>query len=53
MKTIVRHALLAALCTSLPLSFTAALAAELPIFDAHIHYSHDAWEATPPAAPCS
>jgi hypothetical protein len=26
-----------------------ALAAEvLPIFDAHIHYSHDAWEVTPP-----
>ena len=27
----------------------AARAAEvLPIFDAHIHYSHDAWEVTPP-----
>ncbi len=26
----------------------AALAAELPIFDAHIHYSHDAWEVLPP-----
>jgi len=25
-------------------------AAELPIFDAHIHYSHDAWENLPPAA---
>jgi len=23
-------------------------AAELPIFDAHIHYSHDAWEIVPP-----
>ncbi len=23
-------------------------AAELPIFDAHIHYSHDAWENLPP-----
>ena len=22
---------------------------DLPIFDAHIHYSHDAWEAIPPA----
>lgn len=22
----------------------------LPIFDAHIHYSHDAWESTPPKA---
>lgn len=30
----------------------AALAAEplLPIFDAHLHYSHDAWERLPPAA---
>ncbi|HYK13221.1 MAG TPA: amidohydrolase family protein [Burkholderiales bacterium] len=27
----------------------AARAAELPIFDAHIHYSHDAWETVPPA----
>jgi Amidohydrolase len=27
----------------------AAAAAELPIFDAHLHYSHDAWESVPPA----
>ncbi|WP_419906406.1 amidohydrolase family protein [Hoeflea sp.] len=27
---------------------TAALAVELPIFDAHIHYSHDAVELVPP-----
>ena len=20
----------------------------MPIFDAHVHYSHDAWEGTPP-----
>lgn len=26
-----------------------APAAELPIFDAHIHYSHDAWDTVPPA----
>jgi hypothetical protein len=25
-----------------------AAAAELPIFDAHIHYSHDAWDVLPP-----
>ncbi len=25
-----------------------APAADLPIFDAHVHYSHDAWESTPP-----
>src|SRR3954470_20531947 len=24
------------------------VAAELPIFDAHLHYSHDAWESVPP-----
>lgn len=28
----------------------ATLAAELPIFDAHVHYSHDAWENLPPKA---
>jgi predicted TIM-barrel fold metal-dependent hydrolase len=27
----------------------AARATDLPIFDAHIHYSHDAWETVPPA----
>ena len=26
-----------------------AVAAELPLFDAHIHYSHDAWSVVPPA----
>src|SRR5260370_36802887 len=26
-----------------------AVAADLPIFDAHLHYSHDAWESVPPA----
>ena len=26
----------------------AAAAAELPIFDAHVHYSHDAWDNLPP-----
>ncbi|MEO8442516.1 MAG: amidohydrolase, partial [Betaproteobacteria bacterium] len=25
-----------------------ATAAELPIFDAHVHYSHDAWDSVPP-----
>ena len=25
-------------------------AADLPVFDAHIHYSHDAWENLPPKA---
>ena len=27
-----------------------AAASELPIFDAHVHYSHDAWENLPPKA---
>jgi hypothetical protein len=26
----------------------AAGANEMPIFDAHLHYSHDAWETVPP-----
>jgi len=30
------------------LASVAAAAAELPIFDAHMHYSHDAWEMLPP-----
>src|SRR5437868_3097154 len=32
------------------LGFTTASAADLPIFDAHVHYSHDAWESIPPKA---
>jgi amidohydrolase family protein len=28
---------------------SALAAADLPIFDAHIHYSHDAWETLPPS----
>ena len=31
-------------CLLMPL---VAAAVELPVIDAHIHYSHDAWEATP------
>ena len=27
---------------------TASADQELPIFDAHMHYSHDAWEVVPP-----
>src|SRR3954466_5144189 len=30
------------------LGATLARGAELPVFDAHIHYSHDAWERVPP-----
>jgi hypothetical protein len=32
----------------LSLAGTCASAAELPIFDAHVHYSHDAWANLPP-----
>lgn len=34
------------------IAFTAPAArgGELPIFDAHLHYSHDAWESVPPPA---
>src|SRR5688572_11211502 len=35
---------LAALALALPLC---AAAQPLPIFDAHLHYSHDAWETVP------
>jgi hypothetical protein len=37
--------LIAGLLVALPL---AAGAAELPVFDAHMHYSHDAWDVLPP-----
>jgi hypothetical protein len=38
-----------ALCAALGSGFASvAPAAELPIFDAHIHYSHDAWDNLPP-----
>jgi hypothetical protein len=42
------HALLLALTLILGGSAGAA-AADLPIFDAHLHYSHDAWSVVPPA----
>ena len=46
MSAAVRRALLAsALGLALP---APAGAGELPIFDAHLHYSHDAWETLPP-----
>ena len=31
-----------------PLAAASAAGAELPIFDAHLHYSHDAWDNLPP-----
>jgi hypothetical protein len=38
-----------ALLAAGPVRSQPALAAPLPIFDAHLHYSHDAWERLPPA----
>ena len=51
MKPLVRIAALAAtLGTLSALPPASAADARLPIFDAHVHYSHDAWESTPPKA---
>jgi len=36
------------LAGALALAAMPVRAAELPIFDAHVHYSHDAWELLPP-----
>ncbi len=41
--------LLGAVAASLAVA-GAVVAADLPIFDAHLHYSHDAWESVPPKA---
>ncbi|CAG0996490.1 hypothetical protein BURK1_02570 [Burkholderiales bacterium] len=38
-----------ALAAALAATAPPAPAADLPVFDAHIHYSHDAWESVPPA----
>ncbi|MBK8065504.1 MAG: amidohydrolase [Betaproteobacteria bacterium] len=48
-----RFSLRTTLATAIALALLAggaARAAELPIFDAHMHYSHDAWEVVPPKA---
>ena len=42
-----KPALMLAALALVPLAGSAH-AAELPIFDAHIHYSHDAWSVVPP-----
>lgn len=46
MRRLAASALLALACGVAGL---AARASDLPIFDAHLHYSHDAWESVPPA----
>lgn len=47
-----RRALLEAAAAAVPAGLVPmqarAQAADLPIFDAHIHYSHDAWSVVPP-----
>ena len=42
------HATLLVLFGALALLASPLQAAELPIFDAHVHYSHDAWDKLPP-----
>jgi hypothetical protein len=42
------HKLLLTLAATLWFAAASPHAAELPIFDAHVHYSHDAWEMLPP-----
>jgi Amidohydrolase len=48
MKGAVMKSMLWGLAGVLLLGATPLRAAELPIFDAHVHYSHDAWEMLPP-----
>ncbi|MBI5901767.1 MAG: amidohydrolase [Rhodocyclales bacterium] len=45
-----RRALIPGLLFALVLLAANAAEPKLPIFDAHIHYSHDAWDSTPPKA---
>ena len=48
MSTLTRRQMLALLGLPAALATRSAAAAELPIFDAHVHYSHDAVELVPP-----
>jgi hypothetical protein len=51
MKPQVRIAAFVATLAALSaLPAASAADARLPIFDAHVHYSHDAWDSTPPKA---
>ncbi len=43
-----RRLLKSAALALLPFSAEAGASTPLPIFDAHLHYSHDAWERLPP-----
>ncbi len=47
MVSMIRLAVILLLLGSPASGLAAGLAAELPIFDAHIHYSHDAWDMLP------
>jgi hypothetical protein len=44
-----RWRVLAAVAASAALPAVGAETVAVPIFDAHVHYSHDAWEGLPPA----
>jgi predicted TIM-barrel fold metal-dependent hydrolase len=43
-----RHLLGSLAALAMAPALPAAAAARLPLFDAHVHYSHDAWETVPP-----
>ena len=45
-----RLLLISSIWPALALLGEAAAEPRMPIFDAHIHYSHDAWDSTPPKA---
>ncbi len=45
-----RHSVLAAIVSLVGFATAPASAADLPLIDAHIHYSHDAWDMLPPEA---
>jgi predicted TIM-barrel fold metal-dependent hydrolase len=45
-----RLTLIGALSFALSFASSAGAATPLPIFDSHLHYSHDAWEQLPPKA---
>jgi len=48
MRSAIRAALAAAMLTNVYIFAPAAAAEPMPLVDAHIHYSHDAWDMLPP-----
>ena len=48
MRSVAWYAVCGLVSAALAGAVARAAAAELPIFDAHLHYSHDAWDVVPP-----